>query len=220
MQITSRKSDEILAFDGVREIIEERILGRSLAPGEKLHEDQLSAELSVGRGMVREALRVLEREGLVTIIRNRGAFVRTLSVGEALELFDLRASLARLAGRLLAPRLTHENIEVLESLDGEIRQAAAELDLRRFYDVNEAFHAKILDFSRNQRVVEIDASIEKELRLILRRPTLGPNQLRMSCEHHREILDALIKGDSETAGAALEKHVMMGKQRFLDHLEA
>lgn len=207
-----------LPFDGVKESIENRILNGDLVPGEKLHEDQLSAELEVGRGMIREALRVLEQEGLVTIIRNRGAFVRELSVGEALELYDLRSGLARLAGRLLAQRITRENIELLESLSAEIEAAAAAVDVKRFYDLNEMFHGKTLEFSHNRRVFEIDQGIEKELRLILRRPVLGPAQLRLSCRQHREILDALIDGDDERAASAFEKHVLMGKQRFLDYL--
>ena len=218
MPVTSRNRDEILAFDGVRGIIEERILDRSLAPGEKLHEDQLSAELSVGRGMVREALRVLEREGLVTIIRNRGAFVREVSVREALDLYDLRAGLARLSGLLLAPRITAQGIEVLEALNAEINEAAEAGNLKRFYDLNENFHSKLIELTQNQRVLEIDTGIEKELRLILRRPVLGPTQLRRSCHDHREFLDALIDGDEKRAADVIERHVLRGKQRFLDNL--
>ena len=220
MHMPSKNVPTVLSFEELRENVEGRILNGSLAPGEKLHEDKLSADLTVGRGTIREVLRVLEREGLVTIIHNRGAFVRELSVGDALELYDLRAGLARLAGRLLAQRITRENIELLEALNAEINEAAGAVDLKRFYDVNEVFHSKTLEFAQNRRVFEIDVGIEKELRLILRRPVLGPALLRLSCRHHREMLDALTDGDEERAAAAFEKHVLVGKQRFLDYLNS
>lgn len=207
-------------FEELKDIIEGRILYGPLKPKEKLSEDKLSAELAVGRGSIREVLRVLEHEGLVTIIRNRGAFVREFSVREALELYDLRAALARLAGQLLAPRITREGIEFLEALNTEIEQAAVDVDVKRFYEINEVFHSKIIEFAQNQRVMELDAGIEKELRLILRRPILGPTQLRLSCGQHREILDALITGDEKRAAEVFERHVLMGKQRFLDNLKS
>src|SRR3546814_5092102 len=95
-----------------------------LAPGERLNETQLAARFGTSRGPLREATRSLEAKGFVEVIRNRGVFVRQLSVEEALEVYDVRAALFGLAGRLLAQKM---NDELLAKLNRQldVMEAAA-----------------------------------------------------------------------------------------------
>src|SRR5476649_1779410 len=96
--------------------LERMILSGELAPGAKLTEVALAARLGVSRGPLREAFRMLEEAGLVRTEKNRGVFVRAIPLDEALEIFDLRASMEELVGRRLAGQLTAAQLKEIRGL--------------------------------------------------------------------------------------------------------
>ncbi len=104
--------------------VAERILGEVKKPAERILEQQLAAEFRVSRGPVREALRILEREGLVEIIPRHGAQVTALSVTEVKNIFDIRASLLGLAARLAAQRKEPQTIAALAASIEKLARAA------------------------------------------------------------------------------------------------
>ena len=97
----------------VRQELERRILGGEIAPGAKLNEADVADELGVSRGPVREAFRGLEQAGLLRVEKNRGVFVRELSVAEADELYEVRAGLDALVGKITAARITAAQVQQL-----------------------------------------------------------------------------------------------------------
>ena len=88
--------------------MERLILTGELEPGERINEIQLSNRFGTSRGPIREATRSLEAKGLVEVVRNRGVYVRRLSIEDAIEIYDVRAALFGQAGRLLSERMTDE----------------------------------------------------------------------------------------------------------------
>jgi len=109
--------------------LEHLILTGELKPGERLNEIQLSARFGTSRGPLREATRSLQAKGLVDAIRNRGVFVRSISPKEALEIYDIRAALFGLAGRLLTDLVTDAMLTRLNEYLVEMDEIAKERDV-------------------------------------------------------------------------------------------
>ena len=214
----SMDADTVSLTDVVRQRLEDMILKGAIPAGERLNENALASEMKVSRGPVREAVRSLEQAGLVEIVRNRGVFVRKVSLAETLHLYDVRSGLARIAGRLLALRASSAQIDELTALWEDMEQARRAQDTDGFHEINLTFHGQLVAFAGNPRLMAVDEGIGKELRLFLWRGLFGASRLRVSNLQHREILDAVIEGDEEKAGSAFERHVIMGKQRMLDNV--
>src|SRR3546814_4383395 len=124
-----------------------------LAPGERLNETQLAARFGTSRGPLREATRSLEAKGFVEVIRNRGVFVRQLSVEEALEVYDVRAALFGLAGRLLAQKMNDELLAKLNRQLDVMEAAAAQSDFETYYPLNLEFHRTIVESTGNKMLL-------------------------------------------------------------------
>ncbi|MCL4767342.1 MAG: FCD domain-containing protein [Hyphomicrobiaceae bacterium] len=202
----------------MRDAIEQMILTGEFAPGERLNELDLANRLNVSRGPVREVLRVLEQAGLVRIVPNKGAIVRKVSIEEMLDVYDVRAGFARTAGRLVATRATREQIRILEALYERMNREIAKRDVQTYYRLNLEFHERLLEFTGNQRLIELDALVRNQLQLSLRKAAFSLSQLRTSNSEHRKILDAIIDGNADKAGQAFERHVLNGKARMLETL--
>ncbi len=162
----------------VRDEIERMILDGEIAAGERLNENALAASLNVSRGPVREATWSLEQAGLVKIVRNRGVFVRKISLEDALHLYDVRSGLARIAGRLAASRVTEEQIAGLQAVYDNLEKAREITDQRAYHEGNRQFHAKIVEIAANPRLSSYHETIEKELRLFVRQSVRGPERLQ------------------------------------------
>lgn len=202
----------------VRERIEQMVLKGEIEAGARINELRLAATLAVSRGPVREALRSLERAGLLVAIPNRGMFVRKVELAEALHLYDVRAALARLAATLATRRAAPKDLKRLHALFQRMELAAAAREPGQFNHWNNAWHAELMELSGNPRLVALNESVRKELQLYLGKGVVGAAQLKKSQAEHRAVLAAMEKGDAEAAGAAFEAHVLAGKQRMLDYI--
>ena len=199
--------------------IEAMIAEGSLAPGHHVSEPFIAERLEVSRGPVREACRALVERGLLIAEPNRGFFVRRLSEREVADLYDVRAALAGLAGRTLAPRITPEQQAELSAMVAAHEAAAADGDLVAMQAHNARFHSRIVALSGNLRLQAIEASMDKELTMYRRRAGSKAGAMPARNAEHRAILDALARQDAEAAGAALEQHMLNSKQRFLQTLD-
>ena len=195
--------------------IEHRILTGVLKPGQRVNENALSNELDVSRGPIREACCGLAKTGLLTTVVNRGFFVREVTRKEAIDVYEVRASLMRLAGATLARQVTRTQLDVLRDLIYQMDEAEARRDFESFYALNERFHDCIVEFAGNERLQVICKGLAKELHLYRSRSLLSGGGFGVSNEEHKDILAALTSGDAEKAGAALESHIHSGKRRFL-----
>src|SRR6201999_4106365 len=111
-----------------------------LEAGKQIKEPAIASRLGVGRSSVREALRTLEAFGLVKIEKNRGAFVRKLTESEIEELYIVRAQLEALAGRLLAARITDEEIAELRGYVDELETYIEPKNFQKYFPLNLKFH--------------------------------------------------------------------------------
>jgi DNA-binding GntR family transcriptional regulator len=189
------------------------------APGERLNEAALALRMGTSRGPIREAVRVLAGWGLVTTLPNRGVFVRQLSVREMLEVYDLRALVFGFAAALAAGRAAASDKRALKELLTAMDKASANEDGTRYYELNLGFHAKILALSGNERACQAYDDYVKELHLFRRRYFNGPGNMRRSNEQHRELYEAIVKGDGAKARAVAERHVIEGRGRLLATLD-
>jgi DNA-binding GntR family transcriptional regulator len=215
---TANTGHDLSSTDLVKQALLDRILGGVFDIGERLNENQIAAEFNVSRGPVREALRSLEEAHLVTSIHNRGVFVRSIDLQEALHLYDVRAGLAYTAGKLLAQRATAEQIDALYSMFDEMEVERTARNPQRYFEINERFHHEAMRFAGNPRLTQMSEAIDRELRVFLRHGVGGPSQLRISNEEHRVILDSIAAGNARAAAEAFENHIAAGKLRALDSL--
>jgi len=199
----------------VQRELERRILEGELTPGDKLNEEAVAAQLSVSRGPVREAFRALESAGLVRTEKNRGVFVREVSVEEADEIYEVRAGLDELIGRLLAARIQPGQLVQLRELLKKMQQAARARSVERYYPLNIQFHDMLAEFTGNGALLVHYRRLVNELHLY-RRETLarGADSFPISAREHAEIVDALARRDGERAGRLMYEHAMESRERL------
>jgi phosphonate utilization transcriptional regulator len=201
--------------------IERLILSGELAPGAKLTEVMLAERLGVSRGPIREALLVLEEAGLVRLEKNRGAFVRSIPLDEAMEIYDLRAMVDEWAGRQLAERITPEQLKELRTMVEQMERLVKEGHKTSASDpyhlLNLAFHDRIVEFVGNRKLTDMYRRLVKELSLFRRVNLADGQQMPVSVQEHRAILKAIAAGDADGAGRALRAHVLESKQRTLNN---
>lgn len=199
----------------VQREIERRILQGELAPGAKLIEAALAEDLGVSRGPVREAFRMLEEAGLVRQEKNRGVFVRSIPLDEAMELFDLRAMMDEAVGRQLAEQITPEQMRLLRGRVDAMEKAVKAGDADSYHLLNLEFHDRLVEFSGNRKLIAIYRRLINELSLFRRMNLVDAKLLPISAGEHRAIVKAIAAGEPEAAGRAMRQHVLDSKRRTL-----
>lgn len=186
-----------------------------LSPGERLNENQLAMRFGTSRGPLREATRSLEAKGFLESKRNRGVFVRQLSLDEALDIYDLRAALFGLAGRLVAQRMTDDLLRRLSGLVEAMDDAAARSDFEAYYPLNLTFHGTIVEASGNRMLVHEYQRFVKKMHLFRQRSLVQGGGLAVSNREHAEMLASLAAGDPERAHTTHWLHVERAKHRLV-----
>lgn len=200
----------------VQTLIEDRIFSGKISPGGKINEKALSEELKISRGPIREALNALRQEGLVDIIPNRGAFVASLSIKEALDCYDVRGGLAYTAGKILPFRISLEQIQQLRQMQTQMEKLIKNGDISGYYAVNELFHALLFDATGNQSLITTNSAIERKLSLYLRKEMSNPGMLKCSNQEHLDIINLIAEGRPKETAESFEKHILEGKERLLE----
>lgn len=204
----------------VQREIERRILAGELAPGAKLNEAELAMAMGVSRGPVREAFRALEQAGLVHTQKNRGVFVRQVSLEEADEIYEVRAALEAQIGRLAAKRITPEQLERLRGIVKRMHSAGRSRDADAYFPLNLEFHEVLADAAANRALAANYRRVVNELNLY-RRETLTRNVdiIPVSTQDHEAIVNAVAKGDAAAAERLLYDHVINSRARVHQALE-
>jgi DNA-binding GntR family transcriptional regulator len=192
-----------------------RIKSGELVAGAKLNEADLALDLKISRSPVREAFRALEEAGLVKLEKNRGVFIRELSDREAVELYQIRAGLDEMGGRMLAPRITAEELSELESTLTELETSASEGGVNRYFPLNIAFHDRVVEMSGNATLLSMYRQVVNRMHLLRLRGFTVTGSSKASHEEHRQILAALATRDPDTTAKAMREHVMNGFHRAM-----
>ena len=203
----------------VQRELERLIAVGELKGGDRINESALSLKLGVSRGPIREACRTLEQTGLLKSEINRGFFVREISMKEAMDIYDLRAQLAWMAGRLAAAHITPEQLDEMESLVARMEEAAEANDVGGYYPLNVEFHTRIVAIADNHKLAQFWPALEGALHLYRSKSFILPGSLRASNYDHRSVVAALRAGDAEGAGRLLSEHILKGKARLLRAVE-
>lgn len=195
--------------------IERMILGGELKMGERVNELEIAAQLNISRGPVREACRSLAQAGLLEIRVNRGFFVRKLELKQVVDLYDLRAGLMRLAGQLVAQHITDARLDDIKRKVDEMDEVGRLGDFERYLELNVGFHAALVEATGNRRLVELYQGLVKEIGLFQRGGLVSNSAMELSNREHRAIIEAIASRDGARAAAAMEHHILQGKERFL-----
>ena len=195
--------------------IERRILGGEYPPGSKLIEADLAGELRVSRGPVREAFRALEQTGLVRSEQNRGVFVRQVSLAEANEIYEVRAALEGMIGRLAALRIRPERVEKVREVVKKMHAVGRMRDGAAYFPLNVEFHELLAEAAGNKALHANYRRVVNELDLY-RRETLSRSaeNIPISTKEHEAILNAVARGDAALAGGLLFAHVVDSRERL------
>ena len=176
------------------ELIREAIVDGRLPPGQRLKEEELARELGISRTPVREALLILQTEGLVDAEPNRGAVVRSHDAGDLEDLYQLRALLEGYATRRAAVNITESALESLAASCDRFDELM-DSDVQDLVKENLFFHNVILEASRSRRVAELVRKVI-ELPLVYRSYIwYSVDQRRISAHYHRQITKALRSRD-------------------------
>jgi phosphonate utilization transcriptional regulator len=200
--------------------LERRILAGELEPGDKLNEADIAEQLSVSRGPVREAFRALEQAGLVRTEKNRGVFVRHVSLDEAGEIYEVRGGLDQMIGRLVAERIRPVQLRRLRAQVKKMQSAARTRSVEAYYPLNVQFHDLLAQFTGNRALLATYRRLVNELHLY-RRETLSRNaeSFRISAREHAAIVEAIARGDAKGAGELLGEHALQSRARLRAALE-
>lgn len=204
-------------FAVIRDKICERILSGEFAPGARLVEGKLSAEMAVSRIPIREALRALAAEGLVTIEPRRGASVAVLSDEMVYDMVEVRATLEGLNAKLAAQRRNDQTVESLQKILNAGAAAVDEQNTSQFISLNAQFHEALATIAGNTVLTELIRSLRERTALLF-----APGNIRKARENwedHTQILNAVIAGNGDLAGLLAAQHVHNAAKAYTDAKE-
>ena len=202
------------------EVIREAIMDGRLEPGQRLKEEELARELGVSRTPVREALLILQTEGLIEAAPNRGATVRSYDIKDLGDLYMLRAALEGVAARLAAERVSARELTKLRKSCDRFDAVAADGSLKDLVRENLAFHDTILDVAGNERIAQLVRSVT-ELPLVYKSYLwYSPSQKLVSAHYHRQIVHALEARDPERAENVMKQHVFEARDVLMTQVSA
>ena len=185
--------------------LRDEIVRGTLEPGEHLRLEDIAARFEVSTMPVREALRELESEGLVTIYPHRSAVVSELTAEDIEDIYDIRATLEAMATRLAVPKLTEAICEdlagIVEQMDGQLGHVASLVKL------NHQFHSTLYAASGRRHLCDLNHTLRFRTQHYLHAYMDDLGSMALAQEEHRAILDACRRGDAEEAASLVEEHV-------------
>jgi DNA-binding GntR family transcriptional regulator len=204
--------------DQVYNVLWWQIVNRTLRPGDKISDLQISQELGVSRTPVREALYRLAQDKIVEVKSQRGFFVARFSSQDVREIYDLRAALEVLAMRLAVPHLTAAQLDEAQRVLNEARRQVehdAEGARTFWLRVDREFHQMIVQAAANQRLAALLAGLQGQIGVLQVYGTYLLEIERMALGHHQVMLDAMRRGEGAAAERAMEQHIQEIKARML-----
>jgi DNA-binding GntR family transcriptional regulator len=195
-------------YEEVAEQLREQVFANRLEPGQWIDEQALAAEFGISRTPMREALKVLAAEGLVTMKLRRGAYVTEVSERDVGDVYQMLALLESDAAAVVAQRATAAELEELEALHTQLEASSA--DRTRFFALNEAFHARLLAIADNRWRAQMVADLRKVMKLNRHHSLFREGRIDESLHEHRAVLKALLQRDAAAAARLTREHFANG----------
>lgn len=199
--------------------LERRIISDEIPAGTKLNEADIAAALGVSRGPVREAFRALGQAGLVRVEKNRGVFVREVSLAEASDFYEVRAALEGLIGRLAAKRIQADEVAQLRAIVKKMHAGSRNRKADAHFSLNVEFHDLLARAARNEVLLSSYRNVVNQLDLY-RRATIShsTDNIPLSTREHEAIVDAIEAGDQALAEKRMTAHVLGSRARLHEAL--
>ncbi|HIC66526.1 MAG: GntR family transcriptional regulator [Paracoccus sp. (in: a-proteobacteria)] len=198
----------------VRDLIIEGVL----EPGSRIDEARLIEELEVSRTPFREALRTLAAEGLVIVRPSKGSIVRKLTREDVFSMLEVLAHLERLAGELACARAGDEQIQALVDLHQRMMECYRQRDRLPYYKLNQEFHSRLAELSKNTTLQDMQANIQARLKRIRYIGNQKPESWAGAVADHEEMVAALKDRDGKRLGDAMSDHLGRTWERVKDSI--
>lgn len=195
-------------YEEVAELLRQRIFRRELEPGSWIDELKIAEEYGISRTPLREALKVLAAEGLVTMKVRRGAYVTEVSEKDLADVYHLLALLESDAAGVVAERASDDELTGLQTLHDELEAAVGDRD--RFFALNEQFHMRVLELARNRWREQMVADLRKVMKLNRHNSLLKSGRLEESLAEHRAIVAALVQRNAALTVQRMREHFQSG----------
>lgn len=206
--------------DSVTAQLRDAITRGLLTPNERLVEAELADRFGVNRAHVRTALALLDQEGLVVRTPNRGARVRLVSDGEAIEIAETRLAIEVMVARQAAARGEATGRARLRAIEKDMARAVAKGDAAAFSKCNAALHRELQRMAGNATADRILNTLKSHLVRLQYRVILLPGRPRSSLAEHRAIVKAVCAGDADAAEAAMRRHLTSFSRLLKQAIEA
>ncbi len=204
----STLSENASLVNRVADAVRQAIMDGEIAPGERLSVPEIARRLGVSRTPAREALLLLERDGLVEARPRLGVVVLRGDQQNLKELFELREALEGMTARLAARAMTAEGHALLDAIIDRHEQAVAQQDIEAHVAEDLAFHGSLRDGSKNRHLTQSLTQIERQITLLMRTLSAAPRAMSEGViRDHRAIAAAVKNGDEDAAEAAARRHV-------------
>ena len=197
-------------YEDVADRLREQIFSKQLPPGSWLDEQNLADQFGISRTPMREAIKVLASEGLITIKMRRGAYVTEVVRRDLEQIFTILSLLEGQAAKEAATKASEAELNLLDHLHHRLETAAADRDLEQFFEINVKFHELIQEIAGNRWMNGVIADLRKVLKLHRRDSLTSTGRLQNSLVEHREILRALLQRDEMAAESAMRIHLANG----------
>jgi DNA-binding GntR family transcriptional regulator len=195
-------------YEEVAELLRQRIFRRELEPGSWIDELKLAEEYGISRTPLREALKVLATEGLVTMKVRRGAYVTEVSEKDLTDVYHLLALLESDAASVVAAQATAAQIKELQALHNQLESAVNNRD--RFFALNEKFHMRLLEIAGNRWRDQMVLDLRKVMKLNRHNSLLKSGRIDESLAEHAAIMEAIAARDAMEAARRMSAHFANG----------
>ena len=195
-------------YEEVAELLRQQIFSRALEPGSWIDELKIAEQFGISRTPLREALKVLAAEGLVTMKVRRGAYVTEVNEKDLSDVYHLLSLLESDAAGVVADRATADELKQLQDLHAELEAAVG--DREKFFAVNERFHMRVLEIANNRWRSQMVADLRKVMKLNRHNSLLKSGRIQESLAEHRAVMAALAARDADTTVQNMRAHFANG----------
>ncbi len=195
-------------YEEVAERLRQRIFQRELEPGSWIDELKIADELGISRTPLREALKVLAAEGLVTMKVRRGAYVTEVSEKDLIDVYHLLSLLEADAVAMVAQSGSDAALAELQALHDELEHATQDRD--RFFEINERFHLRLLELADNRWRQQMVSDLRKVMKLNRHHSLFKAGRIEESLAEHRAVMQAIRARLPEVAAQRMRDHFASG----------
>lgn len=199
-------------YEEVAERLRQRIFAHELPPGTWIDEQALAEDYGISRTPLREALKVLASEGLVTLKPRRGCYVTELSASDIQEIFSIISMLEGRCAFEATEKASPAAIARLQAIQDTLEKAAASGDIPTYFQANQEFHLELWQMSGNRWLLQVIQDLRKVLKLTRYQSLSLDGRLQKSMEEHQELLAAISSKNPAKAEQLMKQHLIAGSE--------